>query len=45
MCALASPNRDVIAGLDPAIHHFAKKMDARLKSGHDGGAGVIGCAR
>jgi hypothetical protein len=25
----------VIAGLDPAIHHFIKKMDARIKSGHD----------
>jgi hypothetical protein len=26
----------VIAGLDPAIHHLRKKMDARIKSGHDG---------
>jgi hypothetical protein len=26
----------VIAGLDPAIHPFRKKMDARLKAGHDG---------
>jgi hypothetical protein len=26
----------VIAGLDPAIHPFLK-MDARIKSGHDGG--------
>jgi len=25
----------VIAGLDPAIHHLAKKMDARIKSAHD----------
>jgi hypothetical protein len=30
----------VIAGLDPAIHHFsqaflAKKMDARVKPAHD----------
>ncbi|MFT4278681.1 MAG: hypothetical protein QM576_20230 [Rhodopseudomonas sp.] len=25
----------VIAGLDPAIHHLAKKLDARIKSGHD----------
>jgi hypothetical protein len=25
----------VIAGLDPAIHRFLKKMDARLKAGHD----------
>jgi hypothetical protein len=24
--------RGVIAGLDPAIHHFSKKMDARIKS-------------
>jgi hypothetical protein len=28
----------VIAGLDPAIHHFAKKMDARVKPGHDDAA-------
>ena len=28
----------VIAGLDPAIHPLAKTMDARIKSGHDGGA-------
>jgi hypothetical protein len=32
----------VIAGLDPAIHPFrkklsAKKMDARVKPAHDGG--------
>jgi hypothetical protein len=30
----------VIAGLDPAIHLFGigdSKMDARIKSGHDGG--------
>src|SRR6185312_9470371 len=26
----------VIAGLDPAIHHLRKKMDARVKPGHDG---------
>jgi hypothetical protein len=26
----------VIAGLDPAIHPFRKKMGARLKAGHDG---------
>jgi hypothetical protein len=25
----------VIAGLDPAIHLSRKKMDARIKSGHD----------
>jgi hypothetical protein len=25
----------VIAGLDPAIHLFRKRMDARIKSGHD----------
>jgi hypothetical protein len=25
----------VIAGLDPAIHLSLKKMDARIKSGHD----------
>ena len=25
----------VIAGLDPAIHQFAKKVDAQVKSGHD----------
>ena len=25
----------VIAGLDPAIHPFRKKMDARVKPGHD----------
>jgi hypothetical protein len=25
----------VIAGLDPAIHPTAKKMDARVKPGHD----------
>jgi hypothetical protein len=29
----------VIAGLDPAIHRFRKKMDARLKAGHDGRKG------
>jgi hypothetical protein len=29
----------VIAGLDPAIHHFAKKMDARVTPGHDDAAG------
>jgi hypothetical protein len=27
----------VIAGFDPAIHHFLKKMDARIKSAHDEG--------
>jgi hypothetical protein len=27
----------VIAGLDPAIHPFRKKMDARVKPAHDGG--------
>ena len=25
----------VIAGLDPAIHPFSKKMDARVRPGHD----------
>jgi hypothetical protein len=25
----------VIAGLDPAIHPFRKKMDARVKPAHD----------
>jgi hypothetical protein len=25
----------VIAGLDPAIHHFRKKMDARVKPARD----------
>jgi hypothetical protein len=25
----------VIAGLDPAIHPFRKKMDARVWPGHD----------
>ena len=25
----------VIAGLDPAIHLYAKKMDARVKPAHD----------
>jgi len=25
----------IIAGLDPAIHHFLKKMDARVEPGHD----------
>jgi hypothetical protein len=30
------PHRSVvIAGLDPAIHHFRKKMDARVKPAHD----------
>jgi hypothetical protein len=28
-------SRLVIAGLDPAIHPFRKKMDARVKPGHD----------
>jgi hypothetical protein len=27
----------VIAGLDPAIHPFAKMMDPRVKPGNDGG--------
>jgi hypothetical protein len=27
----------VMAGLDPAIHHSAKKMDARVKPAHDEG--------
>jgi len=27
----------VIAGLDPAIHHFLRKMDTRIKSAHDDG--------
>jgi hypothetical protein len=27
--------RVVIAGLDPAIHPFRKKMDARVKPAHD----------
>jgi hypothetical protein len=27
--------RCVIAGLDPAIHRLAKKMDARVKPAHD----------
>jgi hypothetical protein len=26
---------DVIAGLDPAIHHLTKTMDARVKPAHD----------
>jgi hypothetical protein len=26
---------NVIAGLDPAIHHLRKKMYARVKPGHD----------
>jgi hypothetical protein len=36
-CRLADPaiEQHVIAGLDPAIHHFLKKMDAWIKSGHD----------
>jgi hypothetical protein len=25
-----------MAGLDPAIHHLRKKMDARVKPAHDG---------
>jgi hypothetical protein len=25
----------VMAGLDPAIHHLTKKMDARVKPAHD----------
>jgi hypothetical protein len=29
----------VIAGLDPAIHLLAKKMDARVKPAHDEGSG------
>jgi hypothetical protein len=28
----------VIAGLDPAIHHFRNEMDARVKPAHDEGA-------
>jgi hypothetical protein len=28
--------RVVIAGLVPAIHHFRKKMDARVEPAHDG---------
>ena len=30
-----------MAGLDPAIHRFRKKMDARVKSAHDGEACMI----
>ena len=30
----------VIAGLDPAINLFRKKMDARVKPGHDGVKGT-----
>jgi hypothetical protein len=26
---------NVIAGLDPAIHHLRKKMDARIEPAHD----------
>jgi hypothetical protein len=26
---------DVIAGLDPAIHHYPRKMDARVEPAHD----------
>jgi hypothetical protein len=26
---------DVMAGLDPAIHHLRKRMDARVKPAHD----------
>jgi len=29
-----SPFSTVIAGLDPAIHRSAKKMDARVKPAH-----------
>jgi hypothetical protein len=40
-CASRNPEQFfVIAGLDPAIHQtriLAKKMDARIKSGHDDG--------
>ena len=36
-----APPSDVIAGLDPAIQLIAKKMDARVKPGHDG----VGCGR
>jgi hypothetical protein len=33
------PTQPVIAGLDPAIHGpSGGTMDARIKSGHDGGA-------
>jgi uncharacterized protein len=28
-----------MAGLDPAIHHLTKKMDARVKPAHDKGGG------
>ena len=37
----------VIAGLDPAIHlngFSVKKMDARIKSGHDAESGADVCA-
>jgi hypothetical protein len=36
-CRLADPaiEQHVIAGLDPEIHHFLKKMVARIMSGHD----------
>jgi hypothetical protein len=29
----------VMRGLDPRIHHLAKKMDRRVKPGDDSGAG------
>jgi threonine/homoserine/homoserine lactone efflux protein len=39
-------NSRVIAGLDPAIHLIGKvlrrMMDARIKSGHDGGSDMLG---
>jgi hypothetical protein len=38
------PSTSVIAGLDPAIHHLAKKMDPRVKpdpyKAPSGGAGL-----
>jgi hypothetical protein len=30
-------SQTVIAGLDPAIHRLAKRMDARVEPAHDGG--------
>ena len=35
MSDVKQTNLFVIAGLDPAIHRLAKKLDARVKPGHD----------
>jgi hypothetical protein len=36
MCAVNEEAPNVIAGLDPAIHLLARRMDTRVKHAYDG---------